>query len=94
MRITNPEEYRFKKFERSRNENKKYDAILIHKKTGREKRVPFGGKGYEHYEDKALGLYSRWDHHDRSRRASYRKRHAGEDKYKFSSGYFAWKFLW
>lgn len=92
--ISNPSEYRFKKFERSKTAGKKYDAILVNKSTGREKRVPFGARGYEHYKDKALGLYSKLNHNDATRRKAYRDRHRGEEKRKFSSGYFAWKYLW
>lgn len=94
MKVENPQNYTFKGFEKSRTDGKKYDAILVNKTTKREKRVPFGAKGYEHYKDKALGLYSKDNHLDPKRRALYRKRHQGEDKAKYSSGYFAWKYLW
>lgn len=94
MRIKNPSEYRFKKFERSKSKGKKYDAILVHKETKREKRVPFGAIGYQHYKDTALGLYSKQNHNDPKRRRLYRERHRGEDKAKYSSGYFAWHYLW
>lgn len=94
MIIENPNEYKFVRFERSHNRMKKYDAILINKKTGRERRVSFGAKGYEHYKDKALGLYKSLDHNDSKRRDLYRQRHRGENLRKFSSGYFAWKYLW
>ena len=94
MKIDNPSRYKFLRFERSRNTSKKYDAILLNKDTNKEKRVPFGAKGYEQYKDKALGLYSKYDHNDKKRRELYRKRHFGEDKDKYSSGYFAYKYLW
>lgn len=94
MIIDNPLNYTFIRFERSRTPGKKYDAILRNKTTKQEKRVPFGAKGYEHFKDKALGLYKTLDHNDPKRRASYRARHKGEDSKKYSSGYFAWKYLW
>lgn len=94
MKVDDPSNYKFDRFEKSKNVNKKYDAVLINKTTKREKRISFGAQGYEHYQDKALGLYSKYDHKDKIRRQSYRKRHYGEDKAKFSSGYFAWKYLW
>lgn len=94
MKVKNPENYKFKKFEKSKTSGKKYDAVLENKKTGQTKRVPFGAKGYEQYKDKALGLYSKDNHNDTKRRSSYRKRHAGEVNAKYSSGYFAWKYLW
>lgn len=92
--VDNPTSYKFVRFQRSTNPDKKYDAILKNKKTGQTKKIPFGAKGYEHYKDKALGLYSSKDHLDPKRRASYRKRHQGEELKKYSSGYFAWKYLW
>ena len=94
MIVENPESYRFVRFEKSYNRTKKYDAILRHKQTGREKRISFGAMGYEHFHDKALGIYKSLNHNDPKRRALYRQRHQGEDKRKFSSGYFAWKYLW
>lgn len=94
MIVDNPSNYTFKKFEKSHTSGKKYDAILVNKKTGKEKRVPFGALGYEHFKDNALGLYSKLDHNDPKRRKAYRDRHQGEQNAKFSSGYFAWKYLW
>ncbi|NBX48669.1 hypothetical protein EBT25_01785 [bacterium] len=94
MKIENPSNYKFLRFEKSRTNGKKYDAILLNKTTKKEKRVPFGALGYSHYKDKALGLYSKSNHLDAGRRARYRSRHKGENLAKFSSGYFAWKYLW
>lgn len=94
MKVTNPNDYRFVKFEKSHLPSKKYNAILEHKTTKRQKRVPFGAKGYEQYKDKALGLYKSVDHLNAKRRQLYRNRHRGEELFKFSSGYFAWKYLW
>ena len=95
MIVSHPEEFKFLRFEKSRNKTKKYDALIQHVKTGKIKRVPFGMKGYAQYKDKTgLGLYSSLDHGDLKSRKNYRKRHFGEDKNKFSSGYFSWKYMW
>jgi|DEB19_MinimDraft_3_1074340.scaffolds.fasta_scaffold53280_2 hypothetical protein len=94
MKVDNPSNYKFLRFEKSRSNGKKYDAILLNKTTKKEKRISFGAIGYDQYKDKALGIYSKHDHLDRARRARYRIRHRGEDQFKFSSGWFAWKYLW
>lgn len=95
MIIANPENYKFVKFVRSHLKQKKYDAILMNKKTGRLRKVPFGQKGYQHFKDTTgLGLYSRYDHLDKERRRRYRLRHEGEQYRKYSSGYFSYKYLW
>jgi hypothetical protein len=94
MIVKNPENYRLVKFVKSHLPGKKYDAILENKKTKQEKVVPFGDVKYEQYKDKVLGLYKSKNHNDAKRREAYRKRHEGEDKNKFSSGYFSYKYLW
>lgn len=95
--VNNPELYRLDRIEVNHGKHK-YDAVLKNKKTGTEKRVPFGGKKtdgtpYQHYHDK-IGHYKSYDHNDRKRRDLYRIRHAGQEKNKFSSGYFSWTYLW
>ena len=95
MIVDNPNTYKLSGFEKSHRQDKKYNAILINKKTKQIKRIPFGASDYEHYQDSTgLGLWSHKDHNDKKRRASYHSRHKGENKNKFSSGYFAWKYLW
>jgi hypothetical protein len=95
MIINNPNEFKFIEFKKSKAKNKKYDAILQNKSTGSLKRVPFGDARYEQYKDSTgVGLYSHLDHHDEKRRKQYRLRHHGEDKNKFSSGYFSMRYLW
>ena len=95
MIVDTPTDYKLLKFARSRSRGKKYDAILVNRRTRKEKRVPFGALGYEQYRDSTgLGLYSRSNHGDLKRRKRYRRRHAGENTRKFSSGYFSWKYLW
>ena len=100
MIIEHPEDYKLVGFERSHVRGKKYDAILRNKKTRSNghyqvRRVPFGAVGYEQFKDSTgKGLYSRVNHGDPKRRRNYRTRHHGENKRKFSSGYFSWKYLW
>lgn len=95
MIVDNPNNYTFIRFEKSKNKTKKYDAILVNKKTGREKRVSFGAIPYEQYKDSTgLALYSNKNHNDKHRRELYRKRHRGEEKNRFSSGWFSWYYLW
>lgn len=95
-------DYKFLRFEKSKKEGKKYDAILIrrepnpNKATGREVHVPFGDKNYEHYKDTTgLGLYSNLNHLDSKRRTAYRIRHAKDAKEGYySPGAFAMRYLW
>lgn len=91
------ETYKFLRFEKSKRPGKKYDAVLKNKKTGGEKRVPFGDSNYEQYKDSTgLGLYSKKNHLDKQRRDNYRSRHQGEgDDSNFPKpGFFAYNFLW
>lgn len=95
MKLENPEDYVLAGFEKSHLPTKKYNAIMVNKKTKKEKRVPFGDSRYQQYKDSTgLGLYSKLDHGDRKRRDAYRTRHQGEDTHKYSSGWFSWHFLW
>lgn len=94
MKLSNPEDYSFVKFEKSKVAGKKYDAVLKHKRIGTLRRVPFGDTGYQQYRDRALGLYRSKDHLDGQRRLAYRSRHRGEERFKFSSGWFSWHYLW
>lgn len=96
--IANPSSYRLVGFEVNHGNKHKYNAILENKQTHRQKKVPFGGKKedgtpYQHYRDR-IGHYSKYDHLDKDRRQRYRIRHHGQDKHKFSSGFFSWRFLW
>lgn len=93
--IDNPEQYKFLMFHDSGTKNKKYDAILMHKKTKKLKLVSFGDKRYPHYNDQTgLGLYSHLDTFDKERRRLYKIRHENTRHTKFSSSYFADRFLW
>ena len=52
VRLGNPSEYKFIKFEKSHRKNKMYNAVLQNKKTLRLKRIPFGDPTMENYHDK------------------------------------------
>ena len=97
MVIKSYKDYKFVRFKKSTNSNKKYDCILINKITGRQSKISFGAKKYQQYKDTTkLGLYSHLDHLDKKRRDRYRKRHYGEGDInkKYSAGYLSWHFLW
>ena len=75
--------------EKSKVKKKKYAAILPN-----GKRVNFGDKRYQQYEDKTnLKLYSNLDHHDKERRKRYYERH-NKDYPKYSADYFSKVYLW
>ena len=64
------------KFRRSTARGKKYAVEVM--KNGKPKTINFGALGYQHYKDKTpLKLYSKLNHNDPVRRASYRARHSG-----------------
>jgi hypothetical protein len=95
MIINNPNDYKFIEFKKSKTKHKKYDAVLMHKKTNKLKVVPFGDARYEQFKDSTgLGIYSHLNNNDSKRRTSYRRRHDGEQHNKYSSGYFAYNYLW
>lgn len=57
----------------SKSGRKKYDMIVEYK--GKTKKVSFGHKDYQHYEDRSpLKTYSKLNHKDNTRRASYLSR--------------------
>lgn len=88
--------YTFVRFRKSRTRNKKYDAIIRRKTTGREYVIPFGDSRYQQYKDATgLGLYSYLDHQHERRRALFRARqekHIAENYY--SPAYFSFYYLW
>ena len=51
--IQDPENYRFVRFQVSDTKGKKYDAIIQNLETKKERKVPFGDRDYEQYEDRA-----------------------------------------
>ncbi|MAI14475.1 MAG: hypothetical protein CMM15_10685, partial [Rhodospirillaceae bacterium] len=63
MILENPKKYHILSFARSKNSQKKYDAILEHKETKKLRRIPFGDIHYPQYEDKVpLQLYKDRNH--------------------------------
>lgn len=87
--------FRHIRFERSKVRGKKYDAIIEDKITKRQQRVPFGDVSYQQYRDTTgLKLYSRLDHNDPKRRVAYKARHENTRHKKFSSSWYADRFLW
>ena len=89
-------DYDIIRFERSNTKNKKYNAIIQHKRNDKTYTIPFGDKRYQQYRDTTgLGLYSNLDHNDNARRALFKLRHRVHynDK-EYSPAYFSWNFLW
>ena len=94
MIVEHPEKYKFLRFEKSHLLSKKYNAVLLNKETGAEKRIPFGSSLHQQYRDKTgLNIYSHLNHLDSERRKRYRLRHRAEGP-KFSSNWFSWRYLW
>lgn len=93
VRVSNPDEYTLKRMEVATDGKHKYVAVLEHKESNKERRVPFGALGYEQFKDK-LGVYSDFDHGDTRRRNSFLKRHAKNIDHKYSSAWFSKVFLW
>lgn len=89
-------EYDFVEFEKSHLPKKKYNAVLVNKKTERETRVPFGQKGYYHYEDTTgLNKFYNYNHYDKERRKRFQQRHKGFLKEgMYSPAYFSYFYLW
>ena len=97
MTVYPSDKYTFIKFKRSKDKDKKYDAILKNNKTGKKKVIPFGAKGYAQYKDSTgLKLYSKLDHLDEERKKRYQQRHKDEglNTRKYSAGWFSWNYLW
>ena len=93
VRIKNPQDYKLVGYEIANDNKHKYFAILQNKKTGRQRRVGFGAKGFAQYHDK-LEHYAKMDHWDKARRRRYLSRHSKTKCFKFSSSWFSAKLLW
>ena len=91
--IQNPNAYTLKGFRPSQTKGKKIDAILQNKDTGKAKIVPFGQKGSATYQNKT-GVEVDSVHSNALKRKAYRARHAKTSVNKFSSSWFAYRFLW
>jgi methionyl-tRNA formyltransferase len=89
-------EYTLVRFEKSKQKNKKYSAILENKSTKKTKRINFGDTRYQNYRDiTGLNLYPQLVHNDKSRRQKYIARHSSKVREGYySAGYFALKYLW
>lgn len=88
-------DYTLVRYEKSHLSNKKYNAVLRNKATGREVRVPFGDRAYGQYRDRVpLKLYSSMDHGDEARRANYRSRHSSDINKEYSPSWFSLHMLW
>jgi hypothetical protein len=95
VRVYDFNNYHLMGFRLSNRRYKKYDAILVNIYTGKIKYVPFGDSRYYHYKDSTgLGLWSHKDHGDNNRRMSFKSRHEANAAYKFSSAWFANRYLW
>jgi hypothetical protein len=75
---------------------KKYNAILKEKISGRQVEVAFGRPGFWHYRDATgLGLFSNLDHKDTARRERFHDRFS---KFvimgMYSPAYFSLNYLW
>ena len=86
-------EYNLLNFQKSISKNKKYDAIIENKLTGRIVKIPFGDNRYQQFYDK-LGLYSSLNHNDKERRRLYIARHSKDINLPYSPSYFSLKYLW
>jgi hypothetical protein len=79
-------------FEKSNRPTKKLVAIL--KNGDKIKKIHFGSKGSNTYQNKTGIETGDPTHHDPILRMNYRKRHSGEGEKKWSAGYFSWWYLW
>ena len=83
-------------YRKSKTKNKKYDALIRNKKSGKTIIIPFGDVRYENYHDKTgLNLYPHLLHGDKKRRKAYRSRHrhsVRDDSY--SPGWFSFYVTW
>ena len=74
---------------------KKLKATYKNPKTGREKSILFGAKGYSHFRDASGLLPKSQEHHDQERRRRYVERHkANENWNKPSAGMLSRYILW
>ena len=89
-----------KNLRKSTRKTKKYMIDLIDHKTGKKKRtIHFGaikkdGTPYNQFKDSTgLGLYSKYDHNDKDRKARYYKRH-NKSYGRYSADALSKKYLW
>lgn len=89
-------QWRLEGFKRSPNKTKKYMATFRNKQTGKTRVMHFGARGMQQYRDSTgLGLFSKYDHNDPKRRASYKARHRGYIRRGYwSPGELSMRYLW
>jgi len=88
-------DYTFVRFEPTQRLNKKYNAVIQNRQTGRTVKIPFGDSRYEQFKDSTgLGLWSHKDHGDYTRRQAYQERNGKINRGDFSPAYFSWRYLW
>ena len=93
--MATPRTHEFIGFEESHLPNKKYNAILKNKTSGRLVRVPFGARGYEQYKGSTgPGKFSSLNHLDKQRRQNYIKRHSKDKNTPYSASWFSLHYLW
>jgi hypothetical protein len=76
-------------FRKSTKKFKKYDAIMSDGSI-----VSFGDTRFEHFKDKALGLYKDLDHNDKERRKRFKQRFENKRHVKYSPSWFSDQYLW
>lgn len=76
--------------------NKKYDAFIVNKMTGKIVKIPFGQRNYQHFRDTThLKHYSHLDHNDENRKSRYLSRFERlYDPKEYSPTYFSHNYLW
>lgn len=83
-------------FQKSKTNDKMYDAVLLNPHLKKVVLVPFGSKNYQNYHDLTnLNLYPHLIHGDKKRRLAYRARakHNIKNNY-YSPSYFSYFYLW
>ena len=83
-------------FKKSQAKNKKYSALIQHKKNDRVRTINFGSTSHEQFKDSTgLNIYSHLNHGDRERKKKYIARHSVfVRKGYYSPGYFSMTRLW
>lgn len=81
--------FKFVSLKKARGDKYKFEAIVFNTETGRENKIMFGAKGYEHYTD---------GHLDDFRKDSYIARHSKRENWSKSgantAGWWSYNFLW
>ncbi len=88
--------YLFIGLQPSESYGKKYDAILVSIKTGKQIKLPFGERDHNHYKDAtSLNMYSDYNGLNEEHRHQYRITHSRKlIPNQYSEAYFNLKYLW